>query len=61
MPHSSRPSGQSGFSLIELIIAMAVTLAVTGAVYGLMSGGNNAFRREPELTERQRAALAATR
>ena len=59
MPHSSRPSGQSGFSLIELIIAMAVTLAVTGAVYGLMSGGNNAFRREPELTERQQNARVA--
>ncbi len=59
MPHSSRPSGQSGFSLIELMIAMVVTLAVTGAVYGLMAGGNNAFRREPELTDRQQNARVA--
>jgi prepilin-type N-terminal cleavage/methylation domain-containing protein len=59
MPQPSRPSGPSGFSLIELIVAMAVTLAVTGAVYGLMSGGNNAFRREPELTERQQNARVA--
>jgi len=59
MPQSSRPSGRSGFSLIELIVAMAVTLVVTGAVYGLMSGGNNAFRREPELTDRQQNARVA--
>jgi hypothetical protein len=32
---------------------------VTGAVYGLMSGGNNAFRREPELTDRQQNARVA--
>jgi prepilin-type N-terminal cleavage/methylation domain-containing protein len=59
MPQSSRPSGQSGFSLIELIIAVAVTLVITGAVYGLMAGGNNAFRREPELTDRQQNARVA--
>jgi prepilin-type N-terminal cleavage/methylation domain-containing protein len=59
MPQSSRAAGQSGFSLIELIVAMAVTLVVTGAVYGLMSGGNNAFRREPELTDRQQNARVA--
>ena len=44
---------EAGFSLIEMIVAIAVTLVVTGAVYGLIAGGNNAFRREPELTERQ--------
>ena len=59
MRETSRPSGQSGFSLIELIVAMAVTMVVTGAVYGLMAGGNNAFRREPELTDRQQNARIA--
>jgi prepilin-type N-terminal cleavage/methylation domain-containing protein len=59
MPETSRPRVQSGFSLVELIVAMAVTLVVTGAVYGLMSGGNNAFRREPELTDRQQNARIA--
>ena len=43
----------SGFSLIELTIAMLVTLIVSGAIFGLLSGGKNAFRREPELSERQ--------
>lgn len=45
--------GEFGFSMIELMIAMLVTLIVTGAVYGLIAGGGNAFRREPELTDRQ--------
>jgi prepilin-type N-terminal cleavage/methylation domain-containing protein len=44
---------EAGFSLLEMIVAVAVTLVITGAVYGLIAGGNNAFRREPELTERQ--------
>jgi len=44
---------EAGFSLIEMIVAVAVTLVVTGAVYGLIAGGNNAFRREPEMSERQ--------
>jgi prepilin-type N-terminal cleavage/methylation domain-containing protein len=44
---------QSGFSLIELMVAMVVTLIVTGAIYGLVAGGQTAFRREPELTDRQ--------
>jgi type II secretory pathway pseudopilin PulG len=46
-------SGASGFSLIELTIAMLVTLIVSGAIFGLLSGGKTAFRREPELSERQ--------
>jgi prepilin-type N-terminal cleavage/methylation domain-containing protein len=52
MQRSAR-DGQGGFSLIELTVAMAVTLIVTGAVYGLLAGGQSAFRREPELTDRQ--------
>lgn len=45
--------GEAGFSLIELMVAMTVTLVISGAVYGLMAGGQTAFRREPELSERQ--------
>ncbi|HET9317067.1 MAG TPA: prepilin-type N-terminal cleavage/methylation domain-containing protein [Vicinamibacteria bacterium] len=44
---------QGGFSLIELLVAMTITLIVSGAIYGLLASGQNAFRREPELTERQ--------
>jgi prepilin-type N-terminal cleavage/methylation domain-containing protein len=46
-------SSESGFSLVELLVAMTITLIVSGAIYGLMTGGQNAFRREPELAERQ--------
>lgn len=46
-------SSEKGFSLIELLIAMVITLIVSGAIYGLMTAGQNAFRREPELAERQ--------
>jgi prepilin-type N-terminal cleavage/methylation domain-containing protein len=46
-------SAQSGFSLLELLVAMAVTLVITGAMYGLLSSGQSAFKREPALTDRQ--------
>ena len=52
MKPESRPS-QSGFSLVELMIAMLVTMIISGAIFGLLSGGNTAFRREPELSDRQ--------
>lgn len=46
-------SSENGFSLVELLVAMVITLIVSGAIYGLMTAGQNAFRREPELAERQ--------
>ena len=46
-------AGESGFSMVELMIALVVTTIVTGAMYGLMAGGQSAFRREPELIDRQ--------
>jgi prepilin-type N-terminal cleavage/methylation domain-containing protein len=44
---------ERGFSLIELMVAMTVTLIVSGAIYGLLASGGNAFRREPEVADRQ--------
>lgn len=44
---------ERGFSLLELMVAMLVTMIVSGAIYGLLAGGQNAFRREPELADRQ--------
>jgi prepilin-type N-terminal cleavage/methylation domain-containing protein len=46
-------TGQCGFSLVELMIALVVTLIVSGAIYGLLASGQDAFRREPELADRQ--------
>jgi len=50
---------ESGFSLVELMIAMTVTLIVSGAIYGLLAAGGDAFRREPELADRQQNIRAA--
>ena len=51
MDRGRRP--EAGFSMVELVVAMAVTLIVAGAIFGLMSAGQSAFRREPELMDRQ--------
>jgi len=42
-----------GFSLVELMIAMVATLVITGAVMQLVGAGKGAFRREPEVSDRQ--------
>jgi prepilin-type N-terminal cleavage/methylation domain-containing protein len=44
---------QRGFSMVELMVAMVVTLVVSGAIFGLLTAGGNAFRREPEVADRQ--------
>lgn len=50
---------ERGFSLVELMVAMTVTLIVSGAIYGLLTSGSNAFRREPELADRQQNIRSA--
>ena len=47
------PRHEHGFSLVELMVAMTITLIVSAAIYGLLTSGSNAFRREPELADRQ--------
>jgi prepilin-type N-terminal cleavage/methylation domain-containing protein len=54
-----RAGSEAGFSLVELLVAMTITLIISGAIYGLLSGGQSAFRREPELTDRQQNARIA--
>jgi prepilin-type N-terminal cleavage/methylation domain-containing protein len=49
----SSHSGQRGFSLVELMVAMVITLIVSGAIYGLLTTGGNTFRREPDVADRQ--------
>jgi hypothetical protein len=45
--------------MIELLVAMTVTLIVSGAIYGLLTSGSAAFRREPELADRQQSIRVA--
>jgi type II secretory pathway pseudopilin PulG len=48
-PHSN----EQGFSLVELVIAMTVTMIISGAVFQLMTASQNAFRKEPAVADRQ--------
>lgn len=48
---SSQP--QDGFTLIEVLVAMVVTLIIMSSVYGLLSGGQDNFRREHEVADMQ--------
>ncbi len=52
-------ASEDGFSLVELMVAMVVTLMVTGAIFGLIAGGQSAFRRNPELVDRQQSIRIA--
>jgi len=53
MQQRASHKGELGFSMIELMVAMVVTLVVSGAIFGLLTVGGNAFRREPEVADRQ--------
>jgi len=44
---------EKGFSLIELMVAMVVTLIISGAVFQLVTAGQSAFRKEPAVADRQ--------
>jgi type II secretory pathway pseudopilin PulG len=46
-------SPEAGFSMVELVVAMLITLIVSGAIYGMIVSGSNSFRREPAITDRQ--------
>ena len=53
---------EQGFSLLELMVALVVTLVITGSMWGLMASGQGSFRREPVLMDRQQQIrIAMTR
>jgi prepilin-type N-terminal cleavage/methylation domain-containing protein len=45
-----------GFTLIEVLIAMVLTLAVMGSVFGLLIKGQESFRREPQIADLNQSA-----
>jgi prepilin-type N-terminal cleavage/methylation domain-containing protein len=49
----ARQASQAGFSLVELMVAMVITLIITGAIYGLMASSQSSFKRDPEISDRQ--------
>jgi prepilin-type N-terminal cleavage/methylation domain-containing protein len=56
---SDTNGNEQGFSMIELVIAMTVTLIISGAVFQLVTAGQSAFRREPGLADRQQSIRMA--
>ncbi len=55
----TRVGSQWGFSLIEVLISILITTIVMGAVFGLLTRGQRAFRREPEVADLQQSARGA--
>ena len=54
-----KASPASGFTLVEVMISMLITLIVMSAVFGLLSRGQSTFQREPEIADMQQSARAA--
>ncbi|MCH7747229.1 MAG: hypothetical protein IH939_03945 [Acidobacteria bacterium] len=57
---ASAAAGQAGFSVIEMMISMGIMVAVTGAIFQMVSSGQSAFRTQPEVADvHQRLRIAA--
>ncbi|MGD8895461.1 MAG: prepilin-type N-terminal cleavage/methylation domain-containing protein [Acidobacteriota bacterium] len=52
-------TSQDGFSMIELVIAMTVTLIISAAIFQLVTAGQSAFRKEPAMADRQQSIRMA--
>ena len=62
MMRQLKPENRStadGFTLVEVLISMMVTLIVMSAVFGLLSRGQSTFQREPEIADMQQTARSA--
>ena len=46
-------SDTDGFTLIEVVVALAVTMIMIGSVFGLMASGQTTFRRETQVADMQ--------
>jgi len=42
---------EPGFTLVEVMIALLLTLTVMASVFGLLHRGSESFRREPEISD----------
>src|SRR5436305_1035537 len=50
---------EQGFSLVELLMAMALTIIVASSILGLLYAGQSSFRRDPERMEAEQNVRAA--
>ena len=45
----TRDGGDKGFTLIEVLVALLITVIVMASVFMLLQKGQDSFRREPEV------------
>lgn len=57
---STRLRSESGFSLPEMLVAAAIMVTVTGAVFTVMNPGQGAYRTQPEVTDLQQRLRIAS-
>jgi type II secretory pathway pseudopilin PulG len=55
-----RLSGESGFSLVELLVSTAIMLVVTGSIFGLMNPAQGNAQAQPEVADIQQRMRVAT-
>jgi len=47
------PAGESGYSLVELLISTAIMITVTGAIFSLMNPAQGNAQTQPEVSDMQ--------
>ena len=57
--HHPSPGSDRGFTLVELMIAMAVGLVLLGAMYGVFTMHNKIFGTQEQIAEMQQTARTA--
>ncbi|HEX5475755.1 MAG TPA: prepilin-type N-terminal cleavage/methylation domain-containing protein [Vicinamibacterales bacterium] len=55
-----RPRTDAGYTIIELLISMAIMLVVTGAIFELVNPGNATSQTQPEVQDMQQRMRVAT-
>jgi prepilin-type N-terminal cleavage/methylation domain-containing protein len=57
--HRLDPRGEGGFTLTEMLIASAIMLTITGAVFSVMNPAQGTFEAQPEVSDMQQRLRVA--
>jgi hypothetical protein len=55
-----RQRSDAGYSLVEMMIATGIMVAVTGAIFGLMNPAQGTFQAQPEVSDMQQRMRVGT-